>query len=115
MGKGSLKRLLTSWVTVFRQSSVKDNYGGVTASWDKHEWLLKCRIYGARGGYSIQMEGKQYNISHKMICDADDDLIAGDKIRESKTKNMYFVVQVYETREMKTVHHKEVFLTEISE
>jgi hypothetical protein len=108
----ALVNFLNKTVTVKRKSgSTSDGYGGTTKTWTTITTSLSCRIYGVRGGYKVQIEGDEYEITQKMMTESDADVLRGDKIIDGTAQ--YIVAFVNPVSTAQTVHHKEMGLSRL--
>jgi len=114
MASLDLKRFLNNTITIYRRSTEGDDFGGVTSEWDKKNWNVVCRIYGTRGQpFTFSVEGKNYIVSMKMMCDKFVDIKVGDKVKEDKAGQTYMVVFLKAARTHQKVHHLEGLLSRI--
>jgi hypothetical protein len=104
----SIKKFLSTTITIERQKKTKDSFGGVTVTWDKKDWGVKARIYDAlRTPYIIAVEGADYSVTAKLIAGKDANLTIGDRITDEKTNEVYILVRIYNAVDARNIHHIE--------
>jgi len=108
------ERLNKFWshsVTVLRETSEDDDYGGSTRSREKKEWKVPVRISTFQGvgvgRLEILFSGKSYTPSHRMFCAVDADIAVGDKLREETTRDVYLVLDLNPVHKGRMPHHIE--------
>ena len=113
----SFNRLYKNKITILRWKKVEDDYGGVQTKWIKYYWNIICRIcdvntISASTGYKITYEGKEYNITNRIICDKNTDLKEGDRVQDD-SDIVYFIVKVKKIFTRTIVHHIEAMASRI--
>ena len=103
-------------MTIYRQETTRDDYGGVKSEWKKYLWDEPCRIYSIGGQvFTISYQGKDYSITRKLMCLRDVDIQEGDKVEEENSREVLIVVRVYPIQTFKRLHHLEGLLARIEE
>ena len=115
MSRSKIDKFLNNYITIYKKTSTQDRYGGVKSIWEKNNWGIKGRIYGLSGVYKITFEGKDYDISNKLVCGKDVSLAAGDKVVDNNTRGTYIAVKVYPVDTAKKLSHIEALLARIAE
>ena len=113
MQPSNIKKFFNNFITIYRKTSEGDDFGGMNSVWEKKNWNVPCRIYGSRGFYSLNVEGKRYNISKKMMCNKDTDIKYGDKITDDNAGDSLLVMEVKNIRTLKKVDHIECLLSRL--
>lgn len=116
----AIARLNKFWshsVTVYRDTEVDDDYGGSTRGREKKTWNVPIRIstfHGVGvGRLEIVFAGKTYTPSHRIFCDADADIIVGDKLREETSREVYLVLDLNPVYKGRMAHHIEAMVRRI--
>lgn len=111
----NLKKFFNNLMTIYRQKTIRDDYGGVETQWDKYLWNEPCRIYRFSGpAYTITFQGKEHLVTATLMCSKDVDLIEGDKIEEENSGESYLVIRVNTVQVVKIIHHLECLLARIN-
>ena len=114
MQSHSLTRFFNNYITIYRKKGEGDAFGGVSQKWDKYLWEIPVRIHGQSGAsFRIAMEGKEFAVDKKMICERDLDVQRGDKIKDDNAGDIYIVIGIKPIREVKKIHHLECYLSRI--
>ena len=116
--QSNLSRFYTTRCNVYRRSHDEDKYGGTTDEWVKMEWCILCRLYSEQSvasagadGYMIDVQGKKYPVTTKLLCDLDVDLQVGDKIQTEE--DYYLVLRTTSRYAMNKEHHRVGLLTRL--
>lgn len=109
----NLKKFYSNVAVVLRLKTMQDKFGGTQNEWEKTEYDLRCRLYGYKGNYTIQVQGQSYQPSMQMVCDEDSDIKVGDKV--ICDNNNYLALQVIPRQTVGTMHHISVLLTRLDE
>lgn len=118
MLSNNIAKFYTTKANVYRRKQAEDKYGGTSDTWEKMEWCIDCRLYSqgvsslsGGAGYLIDIEGKKYPVTERMLMDLEVDLKPGDKVQTET--DTYLVLRLTEQWRMKERHHKVGLLTRL--
>lgn len=75
-----IKKWYDKEMDVYYQNTYSDGYGGFKKEWQQKYTALPCRLYGETGNFTIQIQGVNYSVEERLICDADIEINKGDKV-----------------------------------
>jgi len=107
---GSLKKFYNNWVTIYRLVGKADNYGGTTNQWVKRTWDNPCRLYSTSGMMRLMVQGIEYYVTNRMVCEHGVDVKAGDKV-EDNVGSFYYVLSMNVVSRTQKNHHIECLLS----
>ena len=109
-------RLLVDQVKISRLAKVADAFGGFTTSETLKQTNVLARIYGASGVLEIEIAGKTFRATRKMMVSKDQDIQVGDIITvEDGSRYIVLALRNYRNAPQAQGHHITVDLGTYSE
>lgn len=110
--RSNISKFMKNIIIIYRLKGTRDAFAGKDMAWGKKYWGIKCRIYTTKGAYKVEVEGKKYEVSNKLMCETDVDIRPEDKITDDCDRT-FIVVRTDVLYKATVAHHIEGTLSRI--
>ena len=109
----TIQKWLIDRVRISRGTAEGDQFGGVDTVFKNIDFNVPARLYPMSGAEERTVAGKTFLPTKRMIVNPGVDVAAGDHVRVRKSKAIFFVVAVFERRDLTEEQFKQCELAEI--